>query len=177
MGSRPVVYGSPVRWIVPAVVGVVVLLVAVAAGAVVLARGGGDQGAPAPGRTPRVTPTSSAWLPTTTPEEVVQSFLTAVKTGNCAQQQFYVTRELLASSGSCTASSASPQMRWTISDATIDLVDRTATVPFEVSDVGSQEGRIFGLVLSGGQWRIDNFRAEATHTPTPTASAPTTRVQ
>jgi hypothetical protein len=161
------VYGSPVRRIVPVVVTVLVVgvvlcvLAAVRAGAFA---GRGDDDTAGAG-TPSATATSTAWLPVTTPEQVVDAFLSAVKAGSCPQQQFYVTRELLAASGTCTASTPSPHLRWSLSDASIDLVHRTATVPFEVSDVGSQEGRVFGLVLVGGQWRIDDFRAEATRAP------------
>lgn len=158
------------RWVLLAVAGLVAALVAVIAVAVALSvRGDGDE--PHGSRTPTTSADPSAWIPRAKPEAVVEAFLHAVKLGDCSTQESYVTEDLIASSGGCTGGSPSRAMRWTISDTKLDNDSHTATVSFEVSDTGSQEGRIFALVPSGDTWRISDFHAEVSPKPTESPSA------
>jgi hypothetical protein len=159
------------RWVLPAVAGLVALTVALIVVGVVAMVGGGDDRPVTPGRTPADRTGSadpSAWVPRAEPQKVVVAFLRAVKQGDCAAQESYVTEALIASSGGCTDGRPSRAMRWTISDTKIHNDTHTATVTFDVSDTGSQEGRIFALVPDAGTWRISDFHAEVS--PKPTAS-------
>lgn len=154
-----------VQRVVLAVLGVV-LAVGVAMGAVAAVRR-----APATGASATVSPAAAttARLPRTRPEAVVAAFLAAVRAGDCNRQVRYVTPELVSRVGGCTASRPSPHLRWYDVTADVDVPGRTARVSFEVSDVGTEEGRVFALVVRGGAWRVDDFRAEAS--PTPTAAS------
>lgn len=154
-----------VRKVLLTVLGVL-LVVGVAMGAVVAVKR-----APAARTNDGVAPAAAttAPLPRVRPEAVVAAFLAAVRAGDCARQVRYVTPELVSEVGGCTASKPSPHLRWYDLSDDVDAPERTALVRFEVSDVGTEEGRVFGLVVRDGAWRIDNFRAEASPTPTPTA--------
>lgn len=95
------------------------------------------------------------------PKSVVEAFLDAVVSGDCATAEDLVTDAYLKKEGDCDASDLpsgfADQVVYTVGTPKVDDAAGTATVPVEVSFSGQEDTSTVELVKESGQWRISAF--------------------
>ncbi|MDZ5619786.1 DUF2510 domain-containing protein [Nocardioides bizhenqiangii] len=152
--------GSKGLLIILAVVGAIVLIAILAVGswAIFLRDSDDDSGSDNGG--------DDSSLPDTTPEDVVEEYVQAVKDGDCEAALALLSEKLIAEEeANCEDEEdfmTDEEFEYVVGEATIDEEAETATVPFEVTAEGFSEEFPIGLVVEDEEWKIDSFEvAEA----------------
>lgn len=94
------------------------------------------------------------------PAAVVEAFLDAAFSGDCATAEDLVTSAYLQDEGSCDAAEIptglGDAVTWEVGDPTIDDAAGTATVPVTLTIYGSSEESVFELVREDGRWKLSD---------------------
>lgn len=107
---------------------------------------------------PAATGSSSADAVPDEPAAVVEAFLDAAFSGDCATAEDLVTSAYLADEGSCDAAQIPTELgdavTWKVGDATVDEAAGTASVPVEITIYGTTEKSVFELAREDGRWKL-----------------------
>jgi hypothetical protein len=117
-------------------------------------------------------------LPDTSPEEVVEQYVQAIKDGDCEAALALLSEKLIAEEeANCEDEEdfmTDQEFDYEVGDATIDEEAETAVVQFSVSAEGIDEEVPIGMVVEDGEWKIDSFEVTDATTDVPTdLSTPT----
>ncbi|MBM0127659.1 hypothetical protein, partial [Pimelobacter simplex] len=107
---------------------------------------------------PSATGSSSADAVPDEPAAVVEAFLDAAFSGDCATAEDLVTSAYLADEGSCDAAQIPTELgdavTWKVGEATVDEAAGTASVPVEITIYGATEKSDFELAREDGRWKL-----------------------
>ena len=141
--------------IILAVVGAIVLIAVLAVGSwAVFVRDSDDSDCGDNG-------SGNSSLPDTSPEDVVEGYVQAIKDGDCEAALALLSEEFIAEEeANCEDEEdfmTDEEFEYEVGEATIDEDAETAVVPFSVTAEGVDEDFPIGLVVEDDEWKIDSF--------------------
>ncbi len=104
-------------------------------------------------------PTTSADLPAEDPAEVLDAFIDAYFSGDCATADALATEDFIEDEGSCDADDVDPDLfgdiEWDVKKAVVADGGESAVVPVTLTFDGESETGKFELVLEDALWKVD----------------------
>lgn len=114
---------------------------------------------PSPTVTDASGPTTSADARAEGPAEVLDAFIDAYFSGDCATADALATEDFIDNEGSCDADDVDPELfgdiEWDVKKAVVADDGESAVVPVTLTFDGESETGKFELVLDDGLWKVD----------------------